>query len=151
MWRMNHLVMALGLALMTTTAFAAQGLVRLASPHSVEQTTERFVDQARQRGLTIFKRVDHAAGAASVGKDLRPTRVVIFGNPKAGTPLMQCAQSMGIDLPMKALVWEAADGQVWVGYNDLDHLAARHGIEDCAPLPKIKRLLAALTEATVAE
>lgn len=151
MRRISEAVLGLVLLLAVGMAHAAEGLVRTASPHSVEETTQRFVEQAKQRGLNIFKQVDHAEGAASVDKDLRPTKLVIFGNPKGGTPLMQCSQSMGIDLPMKALVWEDADGQVWLAYNEVDYLAERHGIEDCPPLAKIEKLLAGLAKATVAE
>lgn len=147
----RYATLGLILATASTGAAAADGLVRSASPHSVEETAERFVSQAKKQGLKIFEQVDHAAGAASVGKELRPTRLVIFGNPKGGTPLMQCAQSVGIDLPMKALVWEDADGQVWLAYNDPGYLAERHGIEDCGPLPKIEKLLARLAQKTVAE
>ena len=79
----------------------------------------------------IFARIDHAAGAQKIGKTLRPTELLIFGNPQGGTPLMECAQSAGIDLPLKALAWEDAAGQVWLGYNDPHYLVARHDATTC--------------------
>lgn len=85
----------------------------------------------KEKGMTIFARIDHAAGATQVGKALRPTEVLIFGNPQGGTPFMECKQSVGIDLPLKALVWEDAAGQVWLGYNDPVYLAQRHGVPQC--------------------
>ena len=104
-------------------AFGAEGLVAIKSPYAAKETMDRFEQNAKQRGLNVFARVDHAAGAAKIGKMLRPTEVLIFGNPQGGTPLMECAQSVGIDLPLKALVCEDAEGQVWLGYNDLPFLA----------------------------
>ena len=109
---------------------AQTGLVTVDSPLSVEDTVARFEDVATERGLTIFGTVDHAAGAASVDKELAPTQVVIFGNPAAGTPLMQCAPSVGIDLPLKMLIWDV-DGQTQVAYNDMMFLQERHEIEGC--------------------
>jgi uncharacterized protein (DUF302 family) len=79
----------------------------------------------------VFKRIDHAAGAQKVGKTLRPTELVIFGNPKVGTPLMLCSHSVAIDLPQKALIWEDKAGQVWFSYNDPQYLALRHNIQGC--------------------
>ncbi len=86
--------------------------------------------------MTIFARVDHAAGAAKIGKTLRATEVLIFGNPQGGTPFMECSQTVGIDLPLKALVWEDASGQVWLGYNDPAFLAQRHGVPQCPVVRK---------------
>jgi uncharacterized protein (DUF302 family) len=83
----------------------------------------------RDKGITLFARIDHAAGAASVDMPLRPTELIIFGNPKAGTPLMQARQSIGIDLPLKMLGWQDAAGKVWLAYNDPAWLARRHGLE----------------------
>jgi uncharacterized protein (DUF302 family) len=144
----------LGLLLATTlcaaSALAADGLSASKSPYPVAETMNRFEANAKQRGLMVFARVDHSAGAARVGKALRPTEVLIFGNPQGGTPLMECAQSMGIDLPLKALVWEDAQGQVWLGYNDPAWLAQRHGVPDCAAAAAIGKVLTGLSEATVA-
>lgn len=85
----------------------------------------------KEKGVNVVATVDHAAAASKAGMKLRPTRVVIFGNPKAGTPLMQCAQTIGIDLPQKALIYEDDKGQTWIAYNDVAYLAKRHDIGQC--------------------
>lgn len=107
---------------------AENGLVSVQSRSTARETVDRLLAALAARKLTVFARVDHAAGAASVGLKLRPTEVVIFGNPQGGTALMQDRQSAGIDLPLKALVWEAADGKVWLVYNDPAWIAQRHGL-----------------------
>lgn len=104
------------------------GLISVPSPFPVRETVDRFVAALAPRGLMMFARVDHADGAAKVGMALRPTEVVIFGNPRGGTPLMQDQQTAGIDLPLKVLVWEDADHKVWLAYNDPAWLAQRHGL-----------------------
>jgi uncharacterized protein (DUF302 family) len=104
------------------------GLVSLQSRVSASETLDRLLAALATRKLAVFARVDHAAGAASVGLPLRPTEVVIFGNPKGGTALMQDRQSTGIDLPLKALVCEDADGKAWLTYNDPAWIAERHGL-----------------------
>ena len=104
------------------------GLITLSSRYSAHDTVERLVLAIAKRSMTVFARVDHAGGAASAGLTLRPTDVVIFGNPKGGTALMQDRQSAGIDLPLKALVWQDTDGKVWLSYNDPAWIAQRHGL-----------------------
>ena len=104
----------------------ADGLITLRSAHDFPTTLDRLLKVLEAKGVTVFARIDHADGAASVGLALRPTTVVVFGNPAAGTPLMQAAQSAGIDLPLKALVWEDAGGAVNLSYNDPAWIAARH-------------------------
>jgi uncharacterized protein (DUF302 family) len=131
-------------------ASAAEGLIATKSPYRAKETMDRLEDTARQRGLTVFARIDHAAGAAKIGKTLRPTELLIFGNPQGGTPLMECAQSFGIDLPLKALVWEDESGQVWLGYNALDALARRHEAVACAAVEPVRKALGGLVEAVVA-
>lgn len=121
-------------SLISSFCFAADGLVAVKSPHGVKDTIDRFEAAAKARGLNVFLRVDHAAGAKKIGKDLRPTELLVFGNPQGGTPLMECAQSAGIDLPLKALAWQDAAGQVWLGYNDPQYLADRHGGKECGPV-----------------
>ena len=133
------------------SAFAADGLIALKSTYSAKDTMSRFEDIAKQRGLNIFARIDHAAGAAKVGKTLRPTEVLIFGNPQGGTPLMECAQSAGIDLPLKVLAWEGAQGQVWLGYNDPAYLGKRHEAGECAAVGGLTKALAGLAEAALAK
>jgi uncharacterized protein (DUF302 family) len=104
------------------------GLVALPSPHDFATTLGSLLAVLKEKSITVFACVDHAAGAAGVGLALRPTTVVLFGNPKAGTPLMQAAQTAGIDLPLKVLVWQAADGSVKLSYNDPHWITARHGL-----------------------
>ena len=94
------------------------GLVTLASNHAAGETLDRLEADLRAKAITVFARIDHAAGAASVAMPLRPTELLIFGNPKAGTPLMQANQSIGIDLPLKMLAWQDAGGKVWLTYID---------------------------------
>ena len=104
------------------------GLITLPSKHSVSETIERLVAIAVEKNLQVFARVDHARNARDVGLELRPMELVIFGNPRAGTPLMQAVATMGIDLPVKALAWEDESGQAWLTYNDARWLGARHGL-----------------------
>ena len=109
---------------------AKNGLTTISSQHSVKATIDRLESAAKAKGMTIFARVDHAAGATSVGLSLRPTELLIFGNARGGTPLMQLAQTVGIDLPLKALAWEDAAGKTWLSYNEPAWLAERHGVEE---------------------
>jgi uncharacterized protein (DUF302 family) len=106
---------------------AVQGLTSIKSNHSPQETMKRLEATVTAKGLTVFARIDHAAGAAEAGLSLRPTEVLIFGNAKGGTPLMQEVQTVGIDLPLKALVWQDASGETWLSWNDPAWLAARHG------------------------
>jgi uncharacterized protein (DUF302 family) len=104
------------------------GLTTIASRHDVKVTLDRLESAAKAKGMAIFARIDHAAGAVSVGLPLRPTELLIFGNARGGTPLMQLEQTTGIDLPLKALAWEDAAGKTWLSYNEPAWLAARHGL-----------------------
>ncbi len=117
------LAVLIGLSLPSS---AADGLVTVPSSTNAKQTIDKLEAALKAGGATIFARVDHAAGATSVGAQLRPTELLIFGNPKGGTPLMQSQQSAGIDLPMKALAWEDAAGKTWLSYNDPTWIAKRH-------------------------
>jgi uncharacterized protein (DUF302 family) len=139
------------LGTLAAPAIAADGLIAVKSPYSAKETMTRLEDTVKARGLNVFARVDHMAGAAKIGKTLRPTEVLIFGNPQGGTPLMECAQSIGIDLPLKALVWEDAAAQVWVGYNDPAYLAKRHAAVDCAAVANVSKALAGVVDAVVAK
>lgn len=143
-------VSSLGLLMLAAQARAADGLVVVKSPYSAAETASRLAAALPERGLKLFARIDHAAGAASVGKALRPTEVLIFGNPQGGTPLMDCQQSVGIDLPMKALVWQDTSGQVWLGYNDPAWLVARHGANDCPAVGMLSKALSSLAAIVVA-
>jgi uncharacterized protein (DUF302 family) len=103
-------------------------LTTIASDHGPKETMDRLEAEIKAKGMTVFARIDHAAGAAQAGMPLRPTEVLIFGTAKAGTPLMQANQTIGIDLPLKALVWQDADGKVWLSYNEPTWLATRYGV-----------------------
>jgi len=144
MRRITALLAALAFLLYVPLAGAGDGLIKRQSPFGVTETLDRLEAAADERGLKVFARIDHAAGAESVGQSLRPTALLIFGNPQAGTPLMQCAQTAGIDLPMKALAWADADGQVWLAYNDPAYLAQRHSAGDCPVVESISKALAGL-------
>jgi uncharacterized protein (DUF302 family) len=129
-----------------------EGLVTIASRHGVKETMDRLEADLRAKGITLFARIDHGAGAASVDLPLRPTEVIVFGNPKAGTPLMQAQQTFGIDLPLKILGWQDDAGKVWLTYNDLAWLARRHGLGDAATgtIQSLTDLLAKLAAAAAA-
>ncbi len=105
------------------------GLITIPSEFGAAETMNRLIAEVRAKGMTVFARIDHAAGATAAGLTLRPTELLIFGNPKGGTPPMQTAQTMGIDLPLKALVWQDEAGKTWLSYNDPAWLARRHGID----------------------
>ena len=120
----------------SSLAIADNGLVSIKSSYDVKVTADRLEKPLKVKGMTVFTRINHAEGAQRVGKKLRPTEVIIFGNPKVGTPLMQCSQSVAIDLPQKALIWEDEAGQVWLSYNDPKYLAKRHGIKECVEVIK---------------
>ena len=107
---------------------AADGLTTIQSSYEPEETIHRLEVEIRSRDMTIFARIDHAAGAAGVGLSLRPTEVLLFGNARGGTPMMQSVQTIGIDLPLKMLVWQDAAGDTWLSYNDPRWIARRHGL-----------------------
>ena len=110
----------------------ADGLITIRSNYGPKETMDRLEAEVQGKGLTVFAHVDHAAGATAVGLSLDPTDLLIFGNAKGGTPLMQAVQTIGIDLPLKILVWRDAPGQRWLSYNDPHWLAKRHGIDGAA-------------------
>ena len=106
----------------------AQGIVSRKSRHAVDETVERLITLLKTKGVTVFALVDHSGEAAKAGMKMRPTKLVIFGNPAAGTPVMLAAPSIAIDLPLKILVWEDADGVVWLSWNSAEYLGQRHGL-----------------------
>jgi uncharacterized protein (DUF302 family) len=136
---------------LTSASFAADGLISLKSPYTTEETMDRLESIVKQRGLIVFARIDHAAGATKIGKSLRPTEVMIFGNPQGGTPFMECAQSIGIDLPLKALVWKDESEQVWLSYNDPAFLAERHEVMSCPVVENLQKALSGISEAAIAK
>jgi len=125
---------------------SGNGLTTTSSAHSVRETIDRLEAAVTSKGMTIFARIDHGAGARQAGLQLRPTELLIFGNAKAGTPLMQSQQTLGIDLPLKALAWEDADGKVWLTCNDPAWLAARHSVAANATTDAMAAGLAALSK-----
>jgi len=130
---------------------SSTGLVVKASGYSVEETRDRFTKILENKGLTLFAVIDHAENAANAELSLRPTTMVLFGNPKLGTPLMQCEQSLAIDLPQKVLIWEDEAGQVQLAYNDPRYLGGRHRLGSCgsAVIQQISKALAGLTNAAL--
>jgi uncharacterized protein (DUF302 family) len=118
------------------------GMISIPSSYDVKTTIDRLESALNDNGMTIFKRVDHTAGASKAGMQLRPTELLIFGNLKVGTPLMHCSQTIALDLPQKALAYQDEQGKVWLVYNDPTYLAGRHGISDCdRPLQKVSKAL----------
>ena len=105
-----------------------KGIIDRPSNHSVEQTVDRLKNILQSKGVTLFALVDHSGEAEKVGMNMRPTKLLIFGSPRAGTPLMLAARSIAIDLPLKILVWEDGEGKVWMSYNSPEYLKERHGL-----------------------
>jgi uncharacterized protein (DUF302 family) len=140
------LILMLNLCFVATAA--AQGLVSVKSNYGVTTTANRLEKALQEKGITVFARINHADGARSIGQTLKPTILVIFGSPAMGTPLMERSRTMGIDLPLKALIWEDQAGQVWFSYNDPDHLFRRHGLTEMnAAMQKMQQALAAFATA----
>jgi len=128
---------------------AGDGLITIPSAFGPEETMNRLEAEVRAKGITVFAHVDHAAGAAAAGMALRPTDLLVFGAAKGGTPLMELAQTIGIDLPLKALVWQEATGATWLSYNDPSWLAERHAVKP-KPTAVLNALSAALKAVTTA-
>ncbi len=138
----------LSAALLVSPAYAMDKLISVPSAQSTKATLDKLEALAQARGLKVFARIDHAAGAQSIGETLRPTELLIMGNPKGGTPLLQCNQAYGIDLPLHVLAWEDSAGQTWLSYKDLFKLGHKHADNSCDAA--LKRLTGAL-EGLVAE
>ena len=128
----------------------AEGLVRVLSAFEAGETMNRLEKATKDRGLTVFARIDHAGEARAAGLSLRPTELIIFGNAKGGTPLMQAGQEAGIDLPLKALVYQDAQGKVWLAYNDPRWLADRHHLPGLPNIVLLTKLLETLAAAAAA-
>ena len=131
---MKKLIIGISLVLTMGLAQANNGLSSVKSSHDVATTADRLETVLKKKGMKVFARIDHAKGAASVGQKLRPTELVIFGNPKIGSKLMQCTQTIAIDLPQKALIWEDAAGTVWLSYNNPMQVAKRHRMKGCGAI-----------------
>src|SRR6478672_7850251 len=122
-----------------------EGLTTAPSNFDPKETMNRLETEIRTKGLEVFARIDHAAGATEVGLNLRPTDLIIFGNARGGTPLMQPNQTVGIDLPLKALVWQDAAGKTLISYNEPSWIAQRHGVANAeAVVSKMTDLLGAI-------
>jgi uncharacterized protein (DUF302 family) len=128
------------LLLLSATSALSEKLVALESEYDVKETLDRLAAELDKRGIKVAARIDHAAGAKAVGMELPPIEVLMFGNPRLGTPLMQSAPAIGIDLPMKVLAWQDKAGKVWIGYTAPETLKARHDISD---RDEVFRLMAA--------
>ncbi|NDV92743.1 DUF302 domain-containing protein [Alteromonas sp. 345S023] len=132
-------------------ASASDGLIKYESQYAVKETADRFENILKSKGLTLFARVNHQKNAQDVNLDLRATEVIIFGNPKVGTPLMQCTQDVAIDLPQKVMVSEDENKKVWLTYNNPNYLMQRHDIQGCDEvISKISDVLTKLSNAAVA-
>jgi len=134
---MHKMALAVFLVLFSFSASAASsGVIKMRSANDVKTTLKQFKKALKEKKMTIFKVIDHSKGAKGVGLKLRPTTVVIFGNPKVGTKFMQCNQASAIDFPMKALIYKDSRGRVWVSYNDPRYLARRHNVSGCSKIRK---------------
>jgi uncharacterized protein (DUF302 family) len=120
-----------------------EGLTTIASSFGPKETMDRLEAEIRGKGMTVFARIDHAGGAAEAGLELRPTELIIFGNARGGTSLMQAPQTAGIDLPLKALVWQDAAGKTWISYNEPGWIAQRHSVANAEPV--VSKMAAALS------
>jgi uncharacterized protein (DUF302 family) len=143
------LAMIASICLSGAHAMAAEGLTTVKSNFGPKDTMNRLEAEVKARGMIVFAHIPHAAGAAKVGVPLRPNDLLIFGNAKVGTPLMQLAPTSGIDLPLKVLVWQDAEGSTWLSYNDPTWLARRHGLGPDAEAT-VKTLAGALNAVTAA-
>lgn len=147
---MKKFMFAAAIALFCLPAQA--GMVTKTSAHSVSDTIDRLAAAVEKAGAKVFARVDHAKGAASVDAELRPTQMLMFGNPKLGTPAIQASQSIGLDLPLRVVAWQQEDGTVMVGYHDPADVAAMHGLPaDHPTIAKMQGALGKLTGVATAE
>jgi len=145
---LKKIIIALALLPFSFSSFAAEGVVNVKSSHSVSDTANKLEKILLSKGMKVFARIPHSEGAKNVGVDLRPTELIIFGNPKVGSPLMKCAQTVALDLPQKALIWQDATNNVWISYNNPSYLVKRHNIQGCDNvIKKVKGALAKMTGA----
>ncbi len=145
---MKRILATAVMGLFSLTVFASEGVLKIESAQGVAATADRLQAVLESKGMTIMARVPHSTAAAGVGVEIRDTELLIFGNPKAGSPLMKCQQLIALDLPQKALIYADEAGKTWIAYNDPQYLKERHGVEGCdEPLKKIAGALAKLTAA----
>lgn len=125
------------------SANAADGMINVKSQFDVKTTSDRFEEILNEKGMIVFNRIKHSRNAEKIGVELRETELIIFGNPKAGSPLIKCQQSIAIDLPQKALIWKDKNSDVWISYNDTAYLKNRHNVKGCEKvISKVGRVLA---------
>ena len=137
---------------MSNYANATENLLTVESQFSAKETADRFVSILEKKGLTLFARIDHKKNAKGVNLALRETEVIMFGNPKIGTPLMKCSQTVGIDLPQKMLIWKDANNKVWLAYNNPEYIKQRHDVKGCDPVfDKVAGVLSALAKAAASK
>ena len=146
---MRHFILiVLSIFLTMPLAYADNGIIAVKSSHAVNETADRLEAALKQKGMTIFARINHSEGAKKAGIDLPATELIIFGNPKVGSPLMKCHRTVGIDLPQKALIWKDENGQVWLSYNDPQYLAKRHDLSKCMQvIKKVEKALSNFAKA----
>jgi len=151
--KMKKVILSVAVILLTAMpVMAVDGMIDVESAYSVKETADRLESILNQKGMTVFNRINHSDAAGKAGFPLRETALIIFGNPKVGSPLMKCRQSVAIDLPQKALVHEDAGGKVWISYNDPAYLKQRHDISGCdAVLLKVGKALAGISTAAASK
>jgi len=141
-------IVLLGSILALSISAVASGIVNVSSDYSVAETTKRMQMILEKKGMKIFNQISHSAGAKGVGINLRDTELIIFGNPKVGSPLMKCQQTIALDLPQKALIWEDETQKVWISYNSPKYLAKRHDLKGCETvIAKVEKALAGISKA----
>lgn len=145
---MKKVILSLAAILLSAfPAMAADGVINIQSNFDVKDTANRLERILKEKGMTLFNRIKHSEGASKVGVELRDTELIIFGNPKVGSPLMKCQQSIAIDLPQKALIWEDDQGTVFISYNDPRYLQKRHNVTGCEKVfSKIGKALDGITK-----
>jgi uncharacterized protein (DUF302 family) len=144
----KNISLAVAVLFASTHAYALESLITVESHYSAKETADRFETIIKDKGFTVFSRIDHQKNAAAVNLALRPTEVIIFGNPNIGTQLMQCNQLVAIDLPQKVLISEDADNKVWLSYNNPKYIKLRHNIAGCDKV--INKISAALNTLSIA-
>ncbi|WP_351015878.1 DUF302 domain-containing protein [Shewanella sp. AC91-MNA-CIBAN-0169] len=144
----KNISLAVAVLLASAHAYAVESLITVESHYSAKETADRFESIIKDKGFTVFSRIDHQKNAAGVNLTLRPTEVIIFGNPNIGTQLMQCNQLVAIDLPQKVLISEDADNKVWLSYNNPQYIKQRHSIAGCDKV--INKISSALNTLSIA-
>jgi uncharacterized protein (DUF302 family) len=141
------ILVALSILSVAIPAQAIDGVINVQSTFNVSETADRMENILKDKGMTVFNRIKHSEGASKVGIKLRGTELIIFGNPKVGSPLMKCQQSIAIDLPQKALIWKDDKAKVWISYNDPRYLEKRHNVVGCKEvISKIEKALAGIAK-----